>query len=200
MSVVIGGTSGPSLAGSLEPVAFTGSMSATRPYRNSAGDHLSQNLHHAQGQHPADGNKLAYVAGDMTILVDWDDFNAGESATGIGSAVEGYFENRRIYSLGGVDITDDILTLINEDRGLNSTPISVLPTLFYADGPDVLDANGQMEGQVNAAIGSEVFDSGKYYAVLSGDDADEIVGVLVVTSDIASTTVRETGGFLLYRQ
>ena len=51
MSVVIGGTSGPSLAGSLEPVAFTGSMSATRPYRNSAGDHLSQNLHHAQGQH-----------------------------------------------------------------------------------------------------------------------------------------------------
>ena len=51
MSVVIGGTSGPSLAGSLEPVAFTGSMSAKRPYRNSAGDHLSQNLHHAQGQH-----------------------------------------------------------------------------------------------------------------------------------------------------
>lgn len=104
--------------------------------------------------------------------------------------MEGYVENRRIHSLGGVDITDDILTLINEDRGLNSTPISVLPTLFFADGPGVLDANGQMEGQVNAAIGSEVFDSGKYYAVLSGDDADEIVGVLVVTSDIASTTHR----------
>ncbi|MFC6496353.1 hypothetical protein ACFP8Z_02525 [Gemmobacter lanyuensis] len=27
-------------------------MSATRPYRNIAGDHLSQNLHHALGQHP----------------------------------------------------------------------------------------------------------------------------------------------------
>ena len=27
-------------------------MLATRPYRNIAGDHLNQNLHHAQGQHP----------------------------------------------------------------------------------------------------------------------------------------------------
>ena len=53
MSVVIGGTSGPSLAGSLEPVAFTGWLSATRPYRNSAGDQLSQNLHHAQEKHHA---------------------------------------------------------------------------------------------------------------------------------------------------
>ncbi|WP_449042325.1 hypothetical protein [Paracoccus sp. (in: a-proteobacteria)] len=31
-------------------------VSATRPYRNIAGDHLTQNLHHAQGQHPL-GNR-----------------------------------------------------------------------------------------------------------------------------------------------
>ena len=153
----------------------------------------------------ADGNKLTYVAGDMTIEINWDDFNATSANTGVGSGVTGFVENRRIYSLGGVDITDDILTLINEDRGLDATPISALPTLVFAVGPGVLDANGEMEGEVSSSIitsdgGSEVFDSGKYYAVLSGDDADEIVGVLVVTSDIASTTVRETGGFLLYRQ
>ena len=51
MSAVIGAIAGQGLAGSLEPVAITGSMSATRPYRNSTGDHLTQNLHHAQGQH-----------------------------------------------------------------------------------------------------------------------------------------------------
>ncbi|WP_132543814.1 DUF6538 domain-containing protein [Rhodovulum euryhalinum] len=28
-------------------------VSATRPYRNIPGDHLSQNLHHAPGQHPS---------------------------------------------------------------------------------------------------------------------------------------------------
>jgi len=40
MSVVIGGPLG------------LGLVSATRSYRNIAGDHLSQNLHHARGQHP----------------------------------------------------------------------------------------------------------------------------------------------------
>jgi hypothetical protein len=37
-------------------------VSATRPYRNIAGDHLNQNLHHAQGQHLQFMSKLGQLA------------------------------------------------------------------------------------------------------------------------------------------
>jgi hypothetical protein len=38
-------------------------VSATRSYRNIAGDHLNQNLHHAQGQHP--GQAQTRESGDL---------------------------------------------------------------------------------------------------------------------------------------
>ena len=46
----------------------------------------------------------------------------------------------------------------------------------------------------------EVFENGKYYAILSGDAAEELVGIYVVTSTPAeNVTARETGGFIVYR-
>jgi hypothetical protein len=38
-----------------------------------------------------------------------------------------------------------------------------------------------------------------YYGVISGTNADEVVGVIVVTSEFDGYTARETGGFILYR-
>ena len=46
------------------------------------------------------------------------------------------------------------------------------------------------------------FETGNYYAVMSGDQANEVVAVLVVTADdprYSNVTVRETGGFILTR-
>ena len=50
----------------------------------------------------------------------------------------------------------------------------------------------------------QVFESGKYYGIISGDTAEEIVGVFVVESEDpryedGGVTVQETGGFIVYR-
>ena len=74
---------------------------------------------------------------------------------------------------------------------------------MFAVGPGVLDNNGEAEGALGSTINSngslEALESGNYYAVISGDDADEVVGVIVVTASVNGVTVRETGGFILYR-
>ena len=50
------------------------------------------------------------------------------------------------------------------------------------------------------------YEAGNYYAVISGDatqgGADEVVGIIVVEADDPRSdgvTVRESGGFILYR-
>ncbi|MCA3458498.1 MAG: cupin domain-containing protein [Rhodobacter sp.] len=59
MSVVIGGPLG------------LGLVSATRPYRNIAGDHLTQNLHHDQGQHPYSAYEFVHlIEGRIVITPD----------------------------------------------------------------------------------------------------------------------------------
>ncbi|WP_323779303.1 hypothetical protein, partial [Leisingera sp.] len=47
---------------------------------------------------------------------------------------------------------------------------------------------------------TQVYESGNYYALVSGDNAEEITGIVVVknTMDPAGTEVRETGGFIVY--
>lgn len=83
--------------------------------------------------------------------------------------------------------------------------VNSLPTLVFSIGPGKLDVNGEAEGNLTSSItngqgGSELFEQGKYYAVISGPNADEVGGVIVVTSTVADATLRETGGFILYRQ
>ncbi|NBZ88709.1 hypothetical protein [Stagnihabitans tardus] len=154
---------------------------------------------------PADGEKLTYVVGDMTMAIDFDDFNANASGVNKAGGVTGYVENRRIFDLAGNDITQSIVDQINDDNNLTTNAIAELPILNFSVGPGVIDANGEIEGDLTSTIpkqggGAQGFEEGKYYAVVSGDDADEVVGVIVVTSQIDSVTLRETGGFILYRQ
>lgn len=145
---------------------------------------------------------MQVVQGDMQMSIDFNDFNPDESATGNGAGIRGRVENRRVFDLNGNDITGAVLAEINADKNPDFD-LTELPTLLFKVGPGVLDNNGEAEGQINSTIFSsgkaEGFEDGKYYVVIAGDDADEAAGVIVVTSDIGGVTVRETGGFILYR-
>lgn len=140
---------------------------------------------------------LEYVEGDMTVSIDFEDFNNG-------AAVIGSVYNRTVYDLAGNDITDNILAALETEH---ETTFTQLPTMqFVVDAGGVLDDNGELVGKLNSNVntsdGVEEFESGNYYAVISGDSADEIIGVLVVTSEdprADNVTTRETGAFLLTR-
>ena len=142
------------------------------------------------------------VTGDMEMSIDFNDFNPDESATGNGAGIQGSVTNRRVFDLNGNDITGAVLAEINADKNPD-VDLTELPTLLFRVGPGVLDNNGEAEGTLGSSINSngsvELFEDGKYYAVISGENADEVAGVIVVTSTVDGVTVRETGGFILYR-
>ncbi|MFD0980904.1 hypothetical protein [Tropicimonas aquimaris] len=140
---------------------------------------------------------IEYATGDMTIDIDFEDFENG-------GAVKGYVTNRVVFDTAGNDITQDILDGLTAESGVN---VSALPTLIFKVGPGHKDSNGELSGELNSYKPNnggalEEFESGNYYAVISGDDAEEIVGVIVVEGDdprFEDVTVRETGGFILSR-
>lgn len=141
---------------------------------------------------------LEYATGMMDVAIDFEDFNDG-------NGVQGQVYNRRILDIDGNDITDTVLTALNDKYDGSATE---LPVLNFKVGPGVTTKAGEMTGGLNSYIvnGSGTLDEledGKYYAVLSGKKAGKIVGVLVVEGDDPRTdgvTVRETGGFILIRK
>ena len=144
---------------------------------------------------------LEYAAGDLTISIDFNDFNDG-------AAVAGQVTNRAIFDVAGNDITDQVVAALNVE---NESALTALPTLLFSVGPGALDANGEMTGQLGSSVtGADgavtAYEAGNYYAVISGDatqgGADEVVGIIVVEADDPRSdgvTVRESGGFILYR-
>lgn len=145
---------------------------------------------------------LQYTRGDANIAIDFDDFN---DTTGTrGDAVQGSITNRRIYDLSGNEVTQSIINAINDDTNSNLT---ALPGIGFTIAPGVLDNNGEIVGEVtsnfvNGDGATTQLESGKYYALVSGSNADEIVGVVVTTSTLGApdgATARETGGFVVYR-
>lgn len=135
---------------------------------------------------------LEYVRGKAEIAIDFDDFNSG-------SAVLGTISERRIFDMNNVDQTNAILTALNNRDG---GALVELPEIrFLIEGSGVINASGEMTGKVSSAAGG-VFTDGKYYAVLSGNNAETITGIIVVTGadPRGDYTVRETGGFFAVRQ
>ncbi|WP_010139922.1 hypothetical protein [Oceanicola sp. S124] len=138
---------------------------------------------------------IEYSQGDMTVDIDFEDFDSG-------AGVKGEISNRRVYAADGTDVTSDIATALEA---------TALPTLTFVIEPGVADSNGEITGSVisyydDGGVASE-YETGTYYAILSEGDkdavkADEIVGIIVMTSDdprLDGVTVQETGGFILYR-
>jgi len=140
---------------------------------------------------------LEYTVAQMTMDIDFEDFNAGD-------AVKGEIFNRAIFDLDGNDVTNDVLTALGEANG---TTFAALPTMRFVIGPGVLTENGEISGQLDSYVATaggavEQFEAGNYYAVIGGDNAEEVVGIVVVQSDdprFDGVTVRETGGFALTR-
>lgn len=148
---------------------------------------------------------LEYATGDMQVAIDFNDFNDG-------AAVQGQVYNRAIYDINGTNITGDVIAALNADLDPENA-VTRLPTLVFAVGPGTLNAGdkaaGEVAGNLNSYIDNgsalETFETGKYYAVLTDGaslDAGEMVGIIVVEADDPrrdGVTVRETGGFILYR-
>jgi hypothetical protein len=139
---------------------------------------------------------LEYVSGQADVAIDFNDFNSG-------NAVRGSVRNRTIFDIDGNDITGQVLTALAAETGV---PQTQLPVLQFTVGPGVMDTNGEIVGAITSSVatdrGIEAFERGKYYAIVAGDNADEVVGVIVVeAADPRSegVTVRETGGFILSR-
>jgi len=145
---------------------------------------------------------MQITTGDMEMAIDFNDFNPDESSTGNGAGIQGLITNRRVFDLDGNDITASVLTQINDAKNPDFD-LTELPTLVFKVAPGVLDNNGEAEGNLDSAIvvsgKAEGLEDGRYYAVIAGENADEVAGVIVVTSDLDGVGVRETGGFILYR-
>jgi hypothetical protein len=148
---------------------------------------------------------LEYASGKMTLDIDFNDFNAGD-------AVKGTIYDRQIFDLDGNNITRRVLDAMDAKYDdLNKVPpSSALPVLSFRIGPGAIDKNGELNGALDSQVidyrgerpAVAEFETGKYYAMVSGAGADEVVGIVVVTSAdprVDGVVTRETGGFILYR-
>lgn len=139
---------------------------------------------------------LEYTTGDISIAIDFNDFNDP-------AGVQGHITNRKIFDVNGNDITSQVLAALSTKTNVTQ---SVLPTAVFTVGPGTLSAAGEITNGVTSTVttssGSQQFENGKYYAVLSGQNASEVVGIVVLTSQdprVDGVTARETGGFILQR-
>lgn len=133
---------------------------------------------------------LQYTTANVNINIDTDDFDEG-------AAVRGEITDRRIFDLDGNDVTSTVADSISEG-------LTAIPDAQFVVGPGVLADSGDLVGQVRsqytAADGGEVqYETGNYYAIVSGDNADEIVGVFVLEGAVESGNARDTSGFIVYR-
>ncbi|WP_102107559.1 hypothetical protein [Oceaniglobus roseus] len=137
---------------------------------------------------------LEYTQGDAAVQVDFEDFNDGQGVTA-------QITNRRIFDIAGNDVTQDVISAWNTANPTNT--IGALPVIRFRIGDGVADANGELAGEAFSNIGGEGFEAGNFYAMMAGPNAEEITGVVVVTSTDprfpSTPTVRETGGFIVYR-
>ncbi|MDF1715780.1 MAG: hypothetical protein P1U75_03755 [Antarcticimicrobium sp.] len=144
---------------------------------------------------------LEYSTADIEIAIDFDDFD--ETTGSRGDAVSGVITNRRIFDIDGADITSNVLTRIETSEGIT---LRSYPTATFKVGPGVMDDNGEILGEVSSyytdSTGAiQEFETGNYYAIVSGNNAKRIVGVVVLENSVdpIADTVRDTSGFIVYR-
>ncbi|KEJ90317.1 hypothetical protein [Sulfitobacter donghicola] len=134
---------------------------------------------------------LQYTTADVTVDIDFDDFNDGTTIRGDG--VKGRIYNRRIIDLDGTDITASVAGTLGEDN-------TTIPDAVFTVGPDVLDDNGDLITDIQSQLpDGTIYEEGKFYAIVAGDNPDEIVGVFVLEAQGQDITSRDTGGFIVYR-
>ncbi|MEP5729119.1 MAG: hypothetical protein ABJL67_07065 [Sulfitobacter sp.] len=164
-----------------------------------------QALYNGQGaglRDYTDRGGLEYSTSDVQIALDFDDFN-GETGRFEG-AVDGFLFNRKVFDLSGNEITNDIITRLNE---ANSASLTAIPTAVFTISTNALDTNGEIVGELTSRFANDSgeavdYETGQYYGIISGDNAEEIVGIIVTETSVDPTadTVRDTTGFTIYRE
>lgn len=149
---------------------------------------------------------IDYATGRMTMAIDFNGFANNCTGARCADAVRGEIFDRRVFDVDGNDITASVVTAINTEKDASLTD---LPVLLLRIGPGVMDANGEIRGEVTSEFPNNdgrvvAYEQGNYYAIMSGDHTSggEVVGILVVEADndrAPGSTVRETGGFILQR-
>lgn len=149
---------------------------------------------------------LEYVTGDASMFIDFKDFNDSRAGVRL------FVRDRRLFDINGNDITNDYVTaLLAENPDLvverDDNGNAVLPTVLSKVSPNVADGNGEIVQEVFTRLrmtdgSAQEAAAGTYFAIMSGENASEIVGVLVMEGDEprADATFQETGGFIVYRQ
>lgn len=134
---------------------------------------------------------IQYTRADMVVAIDFEDFNQG-------NGVYGRIYDREFFHEDGSPVI--LGTTSDGDQ-----PIA--PDLLFEVGPGAMTDNGEISAGIHSSapdssgVVSE-FETGTYYAVVAGDNADEIVGVIVIEATEPGqqgATVQETGGFILAR-
>lgn len=172
-----------------------------------------------------------YVQGDAEMRIDFKDFNDGQRGVALfvsnrrlfdaagNDITRQYLEalNTSGGGSGGSGIFGDVLDSADGQNNSGSRNIIlgtdadgnfVLPSINPIISPDDADANGEIAGEMQEITvfddgTTEITGEGTYFAIMSGADAGEVVGVLVLEGDdprVDGTTYQETGGFVVYRQ
>ena len=141
---------------------------------------------------------IELVEGDVKLGIDFRDFN------------DGYGVKGEIYNRVAFDSDGNPITLAGD---VYSREVH-MPDIKFLVGPGVMSDNGILEGGVASYAANNAgavlpFEEGKYYGIMSGTDANEIVGIIVVESKDPrhgspwdpqnAVKVQETGGFIAYR-
>ncbi len=165
-----------------------------------------QGIYVGQGAGLRDFNqrgRLEYTTSDVEFNIDFDDFN--EDTGRFEGAVRGEVNNRRVFDINGVEITDDVIARVGE---ANNATLSRIPGVRFVIAPNALDQNGEFTGGVFSQFTNDsgepvVYEEGQYYGILAGENANELVGVIVTETTldpISGEGVRETNGFTIYRE
>ncbi len=140
-------------------------------------------------------NGMEYTTGDMTINIDFEDFNAND-------AVRGRLSNRVARDGTGAEIA-----LGNGEKDLK------LPDarLVIQEGAPSISATGELTAPMSSFVlngegALETYETGTFNGIMAGDattlPGGEIVGVIVLESEdprYEGVTAQETGGTILYR-
>ena len=132
---------------------------------------------------------LELTTGDIAVAIDFGDFNVND-------AVNGTISNRLVFEVDGTPIPT------------GGAGQLLAPEIYFTvvEGASTLTDDGEIYGTLSNTVDGEVYESGTYYGIMSGDmttlPGGELVGVFVVESEDPRYTdifAQETGGFLLYR-
>ncbi len=191
---------------------FERNGSVTLPQANGSSSFAVYNGDYAGVRDFTNSGGLEYVTGDMNITIDLGDFDGS-------GALIGSVTNRQVYDLNGVNVTPQIVAALADD--FDNAALTELPAITFTVQENTLTPAGEISGSarsfpINGDGASERWEDGRFYGVISGAGADqEVVGVIVITATdprfgnaggtpdptggTATVSVRETGGFILYR-